>query len=70
MTTANFRKMGKAYRTEDGLGGYLWVRLTAPHTYSLVRQYDDATGSTRCDTLGTHRTKAAAIADANALLSA
>ena len=69
MTTANFRKMGKAYRTDDGLGGYLWVRRVAPHTYALVRQHRDATGSTRCDTLGTHRTKAAAIADANALLS-
>ena len=70
MTTANFRKMGKAHRTEDGLGGYLWIRLSAPKTYALVRQYSDATGATRCDTLATHRTKAAAIADANALLSA
>ena len=70
MTKAEFRRMGKAYRADDGSGGYLWIRISAPHTYALVRQYRDATGATRCDTLGTHRTKAAAIADANALLIA
>jgi hypothetical protein len=69
MTEAKFRKMGKAYRTEDGMGGYLWIRRSAPHTYALVREYRDPTGATRCGTLATHRTKAAAIADANALLA-
>ena len=69
MTEARFTKVGKAYRTEDGTGGYLWGRRTAPHSYTLVREYKNPLGETRCGTLGVHRTQAAAIADANALLS-
>jgi hypothetical protein len=63
-----FRRCGLAHRADLGDRSALWIRRNDVHGYDLVSEFVDPNGMTRLVRLGRHRTKAAAIADANALL--
>jgi len=65
-----FRKCGLAHRAVLDEASALWLRRNDSHGFDLLHEFVDPTGRTRVVRLGRHRTKAAAIADANALLSA
>jgi hypothetical protein len=70
MTATTFRKAGLAHRADIGNGEAFWLRRNDRHGFDLVWEFTDPAGRRRCVRLASHRNKSAAVADANALLSA
>jgi hypothetical protein len=64
-----FRKCGLAHRAVLDEASALWLRRNDSHGFDLLYEFVDPNGRMRIARLGSHRTKAAAIADAEALVA-
>ena len=66
--TGRLAKAGNAYCATLNVGE-MWVKRIGS-TWHIVHRYTDPNGDRRWATLGTHATKRAALADAEALIAA
>ena len=70
MQTLEWSKWGVAIRADLGDGCALWIRRTADKQFELLHQHRNNAGVIHTGVMAKHRTKKAALADAEMLTNA